>query len=65
MRSILLSFAVLSLLGFAQSYQTMAGSSAQEIKRNKFGAMEVIDWTETGMKKTVMKPFKSFQKDYI
>jgi hypothetical protein len=27
--------------------------------------MEVIDWTETGMKKTVMKPFKSYQKDYI
>ncbi len=65
MRSILLSFAVLSLLGLAQSYQTLGGSSAQEIRRNKFGAMEVIDWTETGMKKTVMKPFKSYQKDYI
>ena len=27
--------------------------------------MEVIDWTEKGMEKTVMKPFKSFERDYI
>jgi len=63
MSSILKQITVFTLLGLASTYQ-IAGSN-QEIRRNKFGAMEVIDYTETGMKKTIMKPFKSFEKDYI
>jgi len=50
-------------LGLATA-SSFTGAS-QEIRRNKFGAMEVIDYTETGFHKTVMKPFKSFAKDYI
>jgi len=62
MRSILPSLAVLSLLGLSASMST---GLHQEVRRNKFGAMEVIEETATGIKKTVMKPLRHFTQDYI
>jgi len=47
----------LSLLGFAavQSF-TVENAPKREVKKNKFGAMEVIDWAVHGMSKTVYLP---------
>ena len=59
----------LSLLGFA----ALAVSAMQvdatnlprkEVTKGKFGAMEVTDWFEHGMHKTVYLPQKHILQDY-
>jgi len=32
------------------------GLPRREVQKNKFGAMEVVDWHESGMQKTVFLP---------
>jgi hypothetical protein len=59
------SFAVLSLLGLAISTQVMDDKRQSELRRGRFGAMEAIEYTETGSNKVVMKPFKRYHEDYI
>ena len=61
--SILKSTFVLSLLGLTLS--STVESQPKEVKKNRFGAMEVTDWVEEGMKKTVLWPLKAFHKDYV
>lgn len=36
----------------------------RDVKKNRFGAMEVIDWHEGGMQKSVHWPSKTFYRDY-
>jgi hypothetical protein len=36
----------------------------REVKKNKFGSMEVIDWFPSGMSKTVFLNNKDLLKDY-
>ena len=36
----------------------------REIKKSKMGAVEVVDYFETGMKKKVNVPSKPFHMDY-
>jgi hypothetical protein len=56
---------VLSLLGLSATQAISINSAKSEVRRNKFGAMELIDYTETGSHKTVMLPLKNFAEDYI
>jgi hypothetical protein len=56
---------MLALFGLATSNAFSIQGTSQEVRRNRFGAMEVIEWGETGMKKTVMKPLKPFYRDYM
>lgn len=37
----------------------------KEVYKGKFGAMEIVDWLEEGMKKEVHLPTKKFHNDYI
>jgi hypothetical protein len=61
--SILKSAVLLALLGVAASH-SMVGSS-RDVRRNRFGAMEIVEWAEEGMQKQVMWPLKSFAQDYV
>ncbi|CDW80089.1 UNKNOWN [Stylonychia lemnae] len=59
------SLLALTLLGFASVNSfTMEGLPKREVKKNKLGAMEVIDWAVHGMTKTVYLPQKSILQDY-
>ena len=61
----LTSFAVLALLGITlTSAHDFATKTPREVKKNKFGAMEVTDHHEDGFKKLVMWPFQDYIKDY-
>ena len=63
--SILKSTLILSLLGVSSVSAMSVQSTPREVKKNRFGAMEVTDWVEEGMKKTVLWPLKSFTQDYV
>lgn len=56
---------LLSLLGISAVSALSVQSAPKEVKKNRFGAMEVTDWSEEGMKKTVLWPLKSFSQDYV
>lgn len=61
----LTSFAVLALLGLGlTSANTFTPKVSREVKKNKFGAMEVVDHEESGFKKMVMWPFQDYIRDY-
>ena len=57
------SLAVLTLLGLASSLP-FESVRPREVKRNRFGAMEVTDYLEKGSQKIVMKPLKPYLRDY-
>ena len=65
--SILKRAAFLSMIGLASTISAVSlfGTQTTEVRRGRFGAMEVIDWTETGMNKEVHLPTKKFIMDYI
>jgi hypothetical protein len=55
----------LSMIGIAAiSAMTADNLPRREVQKSKFGAMEVVDWFEHGMQKTVYVPQKQFLQDY-
>jgi hypothetical protein len=56
--SILKNLAVLSLLGLATAniFDLHNKMPSSEVRRGRFGAMEIIDWNEEGFNKIVLKP---------
>jgi hypothetical protein len=59
------SFAVLALLGIAlTSANEFNPKASREVKKNKFGAMEVVDHDDEGFKKLVMWPYQDYIRDY-
>lgn len=59
------SIAVLALLGITlTSAHEFDPILQREVKKNRFGAMEIIERDETGFKKMVMWPFQDYIRDY-
>jgi hypothetical protein len=58
------SLTVLMLLGLTQAFITSTGKQ-QSIKKNRFGAMEVVNDLEEGLEKVVLWPLKTFSEDYV
>jgi hypothetical protein len=52
------------LLGLTQAFITSTGKQ-QSIKKNRFGAMEVVNDLEEGLEKVVLWPLKTFSEDYV
>ena len=52
------------LLGLVSADSIPNFDKPKEIKRNRFGASEVIDYSENGFTKTVIMPSKSYLRDY-
>ena len=48
----------------AISAMTVDNLPRREVGKGKFGAMEVTDWHDTGMQKTVYVPQKTILQDY-
>jgi hypothetical protein len=57
------SLAVMALLGLASALP-FDSIKPREVKRNRFGAMEVVDYLEKGSNKLVMLPLKPYLRDY-
>ena len=56
---------ILSALALVGAVATIELSEPRrEVKKNKFGAMEVIDWFPSGMSKTVFMTNKELLRDY-
>lgn len=55
---------IIGLLGLAASMSFLGETSKREIRKNKFGATEIIDYHDNGSKKQVFRPINSFMKDY-
>lgn len=59
-------FALLACFALtATSMQVMQSDEVRrEVKKNKLGGMEIIDFHEHGSHKTVMLPSKTYLRDY-
>lgn len=57
---------ILSLIGIAASMNVDSRIPAnnREIKRNRFGHMETVEWSNGGMAKTIFANSKPFAQDY-
>ena len=57
---------LLTLLGLVATKASLLDPTPKrDVTKGKFGAMEVIDWHETGMEKTVHLPSKTYYRDYV
>lgn len=58
--------ALLALLGIVStSALNFEDAQKTDIARGKFGALEITDYLEEGMKKTVHWPSKPYHRDYV
>jgi hypothetical protein len=57
------SLAVLALLGLTSALP-FDSVKPREVKKSKFGAMEIVDYFEKGFNKLVMMPLKPYLRDY-
>ena len=59
------SLTLLTLLGLTAVTANSFGETTQrDVKKGRFGAMEIIDHHEHGTKKSVLLPSKSYIRDY-
>ena len=57
---------VLALLGLVTAHNHVFETPAnKEIRKNKFGAMEIIEQAESGINKLVYLPSKKYTRDYV
>lgn len=60
---------LVALLGLLSVTSTAAsileGTPKTDVKRGKFGALEITEYNEEGMTKTVHMPTKNYHRDYI
>ena len=56
-------FVLSALVGALTAISMTQGT--HEVKKNRLGAMEVIDWEGDNMIKQVIKPYKEFRHDYV
>jgi hypothetical protein len=56
------SLAAIALIGMACANPTSL--PRREVTKSAFGAMEITDWHDHGMVKTVYHPQKEFKRDY-
>jgi hypothetical protein len=55
--------ALVSLLGVSLAHSVEG--PARDVRRNRFGAMEIVEEVEGLIKKQVMWPLKHFRTDYV
>jgi hypothetical protein len=59
------SLAVLSLIGFAAAgFLQVENFPAQQVRKNRLGAMEMVDYFEDGSATTVVVPHPDLLRDY-
>ena len=57
---------LLAMLGIAATTALiMDGPSKREIKKGRFGALEIIEWLDTGMQKEITLPHLDYLRDYV